>query len=561
MSRAEYERAIKREVEEWPGVSVEIVEGGKHPKAKFKFGGKVLSRPFSGTSSDSAFGVHQMLGDMRRTLRQLGAERSKPDPSREEDEAPYRKPNDGAAKRPPAVKGEPGRVKPDVADQLVSAGVATAEQRTAAQSEGSAKTYETRLAAGGSLGDETDDEDAETDERAERRAQIRALAGAIVDGVYFDLPEEIYHAVPRLSASGLQRLCVSPATFWKGSWLDPEAAEIELDDDATAAQLIGKAYHCARLEPDRFELAFCRKPAKEDFAGQRLITADTGVKAALKALGETQALTSESTIERAQRLVDCGHEGPIWCLIMDEHERERAGRTAIDAKYYDQMVTDMERLRENGEIAELLTGGQAEVSVFWTDHHGLNCKCRFDYLTVRWWVDLKTFDNSRGKVLEQALADAVRYNRYYVGAVHYRDGAEAIRTESLPIIGDANDDQRALIAQIQIKPKELECHYVFQEKGGIPNLLAREFPFYDVPLVVTSEWDTGASEEAQAKGHEATRQRTGLFARGSVDIMHAKDQFVLYSNAYEPGRPWFPLNARGRFSDLDFSPHWIEGKI
>jgi len=542
MSRRDFEDAIKRETEFWPGVTVDIVDGGKHPKAKFKFGGKVLSRPFSSTPSDSAFGVHQMLGDMRRTLRQLGAERSKPDPSRDEDEAPYRKPNDGAAKRPSPVKGEPAPVKESLAEKI-GAGL---------KDRGVAHDVETG---------EITDEEADADESAARRAAVLAEADKIVDGIYFRLPDEIYHAVPRLSGSGLQDLLISPATFWAGSWLNPENAEAELDEDATAAQILGKAYHCARLEPERFPTAFCRKPSKEDFAGQKLITADTGVKAVLKSMGQTQALSDESTVERAERLRDLGYEGPIWCLIMDEFERERAGRTAIEAKYFDQIATDMERLRGNGEIADLLIDGAAEVSIFWTDEHGIKMKARLDYLTVFHWADLKTFANNLGKALEQALADFVRYNRVHVQAVTHRDAVEAVRTGGLQIIGDATEAERDLIAQLQIKPGELACWYIFQEKGGVPNILAREFPFYDVPLSVETSWDTGASEEAQARGHDATRTRTGLHIRAATDARYAKEMFVLYANAYEPGRPWFPLNAKARFSDLDFNSHWIEGKF
>lgn len=558
MKNTDYQKAIKAEVEHWPGVEVEIVEGGKHPAAKIKFGGKMLKRPFAGTPSDSAFGIHQMLGDMRRTMKQLGARRDKPEPSREEDEAPYRKPNDGAAKRPPAVKGEPAKVKPDVADQLVSAGGATAEQASEARAQrvvAAARSTRAILP----LDDATAAALGETpDEREARRAAIKEAAAAVVDGIYFGMPDAIYHSVARLSSSAVQRLCVSPATFWRGSWLDPDAPE--LDEYQTAAQLLGKAYHCARLEPDRFHEAYCRKPEKADYEGQDLITSDAAVKAALKEAGETQSIGTESNVERAQRLVDdCGEDRPIWALIIDQHERERGGRVPIEGRHFDQIIQDMQRVRGQSEVAELLVDGAAEVSVFWTDEHGLKMKCRFDYLTPSHWADFKTFDNSRGKVLEQALADAVRFNRYYVQAVIYRDGSEAVRTGGLQIIGEANDAQRALIAGLQIRPDELACWFVFQEKKGIPNLLAVEFPFYDVPITTFLN-SAGATEEQIGVAEAATRTRSGLFARGSIDVRHAKDQFVLYANAYDPGTPWFPLNAKRRFSDLDFNSYWLEGK-
>src|SRR3546814_13994804 len=74
---------------------------------------------------------------------------------------------------------------------------------------------------------------------------------AIVDGIYFGLPADVYHAVERLSSSGIQKICVSPATFWRGSWFDPDRPEPDADE--TIWQILGRAYHTARLEPHLFE--------------------------------------------------------------------------------------------------------------------------------------------------------------------------------------------------------------------------------------------------------------------------------------------------------------------
>lgn len=570
MNKAELEKAIEREVEEWPGVKVEFVSGGKHPKAKFWFLGNVLARPYPGTPSDGSFGVHRCLGDVRRTLKQLGAQRSKPEPSQEEDEAPYRKPNDGAEKRPHPVAGEKAALKPDLIDQGVAAGLRTPEQGQELR-EGLVSRFDTPgIAPVEEVPDGPPIDDLmESIRRAgldlslvgtvSRSSVIACAADLIEDGVYFDLPAEIYHAVPRLSSSGLQNLCVSPATFWARSWLNPEREE--KDEDETKAQVLGRAYHCARLEPNVFHDRYVREPSKSDYPAEGLLTSDVAVKAALKDLGEQQTVTGESIEERCGRLAAAGYEGTIWPLVKAVWEREDLpGRTPIPAKYFDQMVTDMERIRDHGEIAPLLSGGASEVSVFWTDPHGLKCKARFDYLTVEHWTDLKTFDNSRGKALEQAIADAVRFNRYHIQGVHYRDGAEAIRTGGLDVKGEATDAQRELIAKVRIRPGELACWFVFQEKGGVPNLLARELAFFDVPGAIENSWDTGASDEAIAAGHDATSRPTQLFTRGRWEIDQAKREFVLYSQAYDPGQPWFPLNARGRLDEFYFSTYWLEGK-
>ena len=548
--------AIEKEVGHWPEVKVTIVEAAKHPKAKLEFGGMLLSVTFSGTTGDSFRGVHNCLSDVRKALKKLGAKRDKPEPTKDEDEAPYHKANEGAAKRPDPVKGEKAKARPDVADQLVDAGAATPEQREAAQAEKSAATYALRAHVASLVDDDSDETDGEADREA-RVAAILAQVEGIVDGVYFNLPAEVYHAVPRLSASGLQKLCVSPATFWRGSWLDPDRPE--LDEDETKAQQLGKAYHVARLEPERFHATYVRELAKSDFPAKGFLSSDEKVKAKLKELGEQQTVTGETTLERCERLLDAGYEGTLFPLEKARWEAGRGGRIPIPAKYFDQIAQDMERIRGSGEIAELLSGGEPEVSIFWTDAHGLKMKCRCDYLTTGWWDDFKTFDNTRGKELESALADAVRYNRYHVQAVTYRDGVEAVRKGGLDIVGEATEAQRALIASIRIRPDELACWYVFQEKNGVPNLLAREFPFFDVPLQTRLN-SAGATEDQIAVAEAATRTSTQLHTRARWEIDRAKRAFVLYSQAYDPGRPWFPLEAKARFSDLDFNSYWLEGK-
>ena len=585
MTKKDYEEAIRKEVEHWPGVQVEFVNptGKGHPKAKFTFTPAegdplVMSRPYAGTPSDATFGVHRMLGDMRRAMKSLGAERDKPEPTKDEDEAPYRKPNDGREKRDTLAHVEKAKPKPDMADQLVAAGAISAEDAEAARKapaqglfvigdegepDGLDKTVaDSRARARSIIGDRKDtfvvgSADVEGDQAPTRQSRDEVLAEAmarveaIVDGVYFDLPDEIYHAVPRLSASGLQKLCVSPATFWRGSHLDPDRPP--LDEEQTEAQLLGKAYHKARLEPDLFESTYVRKLDKTEFPNA-LFTADQ-----MKAVCEDIGLSKTGTKDvLADRLVDHGYtERPIWTVMERQWEEARNGRIALDAKHFDQMMRDMENVRENGEVAELLVGGFAEVSIFYTDQHGIKMKSRVDYLALTHWADFKTFENSRAKELDQCLADAMRYNRYYVQAVAYRDAIEAVRVGGLDIIGDATDAQREFIAKLRLNPNELDCHYIFQEKKGVPNLLAYEFPFYMVPYSTILN-EIGAPEDRVARMRELTRNRTRLFMKGAHEIVEAKKQFVLYSQVYPAGTPWFPLKSRRRFDDEQFHPYWLE---
>lgn len=391
---------------------------------------------------------------------------------------------------------------------------------------------------------------------------ISEQAAAIQDGIYFKLPMEVYLAVPRLGAGDLASINVSPGTFWRGSWLDPDRDEPE--EDESKAFILGRAYHCARLEPDEFEKRFCRKPCREDFAEAVKVAGAcwTGrdIEAALAELGQPKKHKDDRGVaDQARRLAEAGYKGVIWPLEEARFQEGLEGRQPIEAKFWDKVLRDMERIRAS-EVAQYLEGGAAEVSVFWTDDNNIKRKARFDYLAPRHWADFKTFDNQRRVRLEQAIANAVRYNRYYITAASYREAAEAVRTGGLEVIGDATDDERGLIARIQLTlHEELDCWFVFQEKNGVPNLLARQFKFFGVPVETTLN-EIGATDEQKEVGRNATRRATQLFAKAKAEIDYAKRMFVLYSQVYEPGRPWAPLEPVGQISDLDFNPSWLEGK-
>ena len=286
----------------------------------------------------------------------------------------------------------------------------------------------------------------------------------------------------------------------------------------------------------------------------------------LKELGAQQTVSGETNEERAERLEDLGYEGVIWPLEYARWEREAGSRdpvpTKIKADTWDDIRIDMERFQKS-EVSELLMGGAAEVSVFWTDEHGLRCKARFDKLLHDHWVDFKTFANPNGKMLNQAVADAFRYNRYYVQAVHYRDAAEAIRKGLVHVIGDATDAEREMIEEIQLRPAELACWYVFQEKGGIPNLLARRFKFRAISdLAREHEMRTMADGDPAelTRLDDAFGRKTKIHRRARQEIEQAKKLFVLYSQTYPTGEPWAPIDPMGTIDDDDFSDYWLDNQ-
>jgi hypothetical protein len=426
------------------------------------------------------------------------------------------------------------------------------------------------------------------------------------DGIYFGLPEEIYHALPRIGSGGITDLLISPATFWKGSWLNPKAAEEraarairalpELGDDpapelvayadalktifrgapppepeeATKAQLLGKAYHCARLEPHKLESRFRRALDRADFAdlakAKGACWNGTQIGEALAAAGQAKKKGDETVVDQGRRLAATGYEGVIWPLEEARFKEALGTRVAIPADLWDDMLEDADRLRQSPEVARLLAGGEAEVAVLYTGPGGIRRKAKFDVLKLDSWADLKTFANPVGKNLRQLLSETFRYGRHYIQAIDYRVAVEMLRANALPIVGEATDDQRKLIAQLAIRPDELACWYVYQEKGGVPNILARRVRFFDVPQSVQTQNTmveaAGFSDaEGIARVEEATRTRTLFHVRGAGEIDKALRDFAFHSEIYRPGRPWLTIDATGEFTDDDFPAFWLDERI
>lgn len=424
-----------------------------------------------------------------------------------------------------------------------------------------------------------------------------AMLPDLPDGVYFDLPDDVYFAIPRLSGSGLKSMIVSPATFWAGSWLNakkaaalagaclaamtlmppgamspalaefgkqiaatfPDAAGTAKDAETTKAMHLGRAYHAARLEGSEALFArFARQPERADFPAEGALWTGPDIERELAARDEPKKKAGESVADQGRRLADLGYEGTIFPLEMAKFQASLNGRVPIAAAIWDDLIIDMDRLRES-EVADLLSGGVAEVSVLWTDRNGIKMKCRIDYLMPDKWTDFKTFDNKRGKHLEQAILDAFRYDRHYIQGIVYREAVELLRVDALPIVGPSTEHQRQVLGRLATVAGEPECWFVYQEKNGVPNILGRRMEFYDVPLNTRIQ-HAGATEEGIAAVEEATRTVTFLHRRGREEINKAKADFAAYQEIYEAGRPWQPWNAKRTIDDLDFPEYWLRNE-
>lgn len=376
------------------------------------------------------------------------------------------------------------------------------------------------------------------------------MTDQLPDGIYFSLAFDTYHAQQRLSASGCSNMLTDPATFWADSWLNPDREEPD-----TEASIDGTAYHVALLEPERFAASYRPEPNPADYP-EALMTASE-VMATLKELGEKQTVKGESSLDRARRLQALGFDRPIWACVMDDWQRADPDETMIGLpqKVLVQVARDVERIRKNPELLPFVTGGQSEVSVLWTGKDGTRWKARIDYLKPGQVIDLKSFANPSRKNLERCITDAISYNRYYVQAVLYWQAAQAIRDLDLPVIAETAA-QEDLVDAIREGTEPFEFWWIFQQKGGVPNALARKLRRN---LMVHNDRVADAPDEDRRESlrKKLSRPPSRIFEKGTMELESCA-RLLRQCQEIWPSGPWGSMVPVGEVDDESFSPYFLE---
>jgi len=452
------------------------------------------------------------------------------------------------------------------------------------------------------------------------------------DGIYFDMPNEVYHAQHRLSTSKITTMMEAPAAFWRSSWMNPDR-EPRTETDA---QIMGHAFHTARLEPEEFPKRYACKPDQEDFGGallkndsevrarikelqpnkadygDDLLTTDKQVKDALKSLGIEPKDQGDNALERAQRLHQTGFTGdiwsyivaeweedhgkiaepagesvidravrlhgyelsmgeepsPCWCIIMDQFEASLDGRTPLDKNIYQSILRDQRFVYGNERVGSLLTApGYAEVSILYTcPTTGVKCQARMDKLTANYWIDLKTWDaRSFGKGAPKQILEIFQYHGHHRGSAMYMEALEMVRTTGLMTFHweEVEDDELKrrdkLIADIRKRENPMECWYIFQRRGGVPDLRRRKLKFWGYAQGVEEQ----SIEAPNGLDNFRKDQQSFWFRRGVNENLAAKEAFVQAMEIYgDEGAPWYPIESdeQEEINDGCFRDFWLDGQ-
>lgn len=219
-------------------------------------------------------------------------------------------------------------------------------------------------------------------------------------GIYFGLPEKLYHSLPWLGSGDIKTLASIPQDYWAGSAMN-ELRDLDEDDDDTPARLFGRAIHdCVLLG----EPTYLRRYG--------FIQDDT-TKTGPSAKGIQQWIMAQGAEPRKLKEENLRYIKETWDMELVT-ERQNA-----------QILKAARSIKANPYLAQAFTGGFPEVSIFWIDPEtGAPCKCRIDYLKIAASVDLKSIRKQNGflSFTQLCLKAIYRDWRYDVQACHYMDG-------------------------------------------------------------------------------------------------------------------------------------------
>lgn len=350
-------------------------------------------------------------------------------------------------------------------------------------------------------------------------------------GIYFDMPEDEYHADPAFSNSGAGNILISPLDYWTNSRLNPAYV-----DEKTAAMIAGTAFHRRLLEPARYEKLYGVLPSMADYPGA--IDGQKALYAKCQEYG-IKGMSKATVAELCAALQDADPSLILWPVIKAEAVKALGDRIILPGETAADIERAVKFVHAHPDATKTITGGFAEVSIFWIDEEtGVRMKARIDYLKTKAIIDVKSFSNPMGKPIDAAVASAVVFNRYHVQAVIYDEAVlqakkmlRARKSECLHFLGDRRIPDEWLL---QFAACERHVFYfLFIETGPVTNVLVRAFERVD------THGGNGASVNM-------------YWTQGEVGYSEALRRYVENMRKFGPDKPWIDDKPARPFSDADF---------
>lgn len=253
-------------------------------------------------------------------------------------------------------------------------------------------------------------------------------------GIYFGMPDEVYHGIHACSASGLKHLSVSSMDYWALSILNQEK-----EDDATrdsgslTPKQLGQAYHTYIVEGPavfdrRYAVALDKDALRNDAAKNGVpfcvTTADLR-KAITDAGGVPKGTAKDPLIDQLLSFVPTA---VVWDRAVAAHLEANAGKLMISPKLYRRIAIANAMILGDPQLQGAFRGGHAEVAIFWfCPKTGCPMKAKLDYLKMNHLIDLKSFGNMMNKPVQRAIDMAISNQKYFIPVVVYLEAIAAAK--------------------------------------------------------------------------------------------------------------------------------------
>jgi hypothetical protein len=237
--------------------------------------------------------------------------------------------------------------------------------------------------------------------------------GELIEGIYLDMPNEVYHSLPALSSSKLKKFMESPAHYYREyvSGIDRKRTVVTQRTFDT-----GSHAHMLILEPEGYYNLFFRAPIPSDYPDALHTAID--IEARLAELGLKKSGTKAEKIARLNeanpaiqiykviRQEYCLKHGPEGQGTFDGAPVTRyGGKIAIDAQIWDDAHRAEKTTREHAEADNYFQNGLPEVAMFARcPITGLMLKVKYDWLRFDdEAVDMKTTFSTKPEDFKRQL--------------------------------------------------------------------------------------------------------------------------------------------------------------
>lgn len=295
----------------------------------------------------------------------------------------------------------------------------------------------------------------------------------IKPGIYFDLPDGVYHDSPGLSSSAIKELLISPLDYW-ANYRNPAREKFD-----TEANIFGKAMHKRTLEgSEAFYCDYAILPDQVDYPKALHKTDQLKIKCR-----ELKLIVSGTIPKLAKRIADEDPDVEIWYTIMQSFIEANQDKTLLRPDQGHDIEYRASIIDKHQDAQKAFKGGRAEVSIFWDDEEtGIRMKARLDYLKLKAVIDLKTFTNQRRVNVDQAIGMAFANYQYFIQGFVYLRAIEAakkmLNSDDKPsqhMLDFISDEDNSNFIENLMNSEHHDFWFVFVESGKAPNIRVRRF--------------------------------------------------------------------------------------